>query len=1313
MEGTPAQPSGDVRGRAPRWRRWLRRALRLSLVLAIVCLLALHVLPFLTNTRAVRGLVAGEVSARLNGASVELAVLRVAPLRGRLLLLEGLAIAPPGRADPPVIELQHLSCDWSPAALLQGRLHIDRVSVLAPALHLRQDDEGWNILAIRPPPREPTEYRVPELPLAVQVDVVRVRGARIDVSAAGALAADIGLIDADGSARFSRELDGAARVTLRVAGLSAGRGPAAISLPEGLTVDLGLDGRDGVMEVDAAAEAGGVLAGVAGIARLGPIAASVRGRAELDLASVELPSVELVAVAPGLLHGHFAGSVVGGPQYRLSARSAARADLAALSDLLRLETPLTIGMSGTVGSEATLEGVAGASPVSGLRVRIEHRAWAQDASFRLEATKGPADLAGGVSGVAATACHEVAVRTADRLVASAFVDASGSLALAEARYGEMLQCALSGVHWSGFADALFPAVVADVQAAARVHEARIVAPGRGEAALPFSARLALRGGLQGPAGAWFSLRRLAGRVGDVCPEFWLAAEAARRSGRLSATGGAVLDLGAAARLLDGLADELQSLVGEVSIAGGAGVALELAGHPAEQSLALVTRAEARAERAGLTRRGPGVALTDARGFAAVSSSVCPGVRIHDLSLAASGAAAGITADLPGLASLATGRCEGTVTGASARADLDRARMHVAASATDVEAVLAPTGVETRRIGPMAAEFSGDAIASPLAADLDVSNLVAEAPGLAIVRVPRCRLLGLGVDECEAEGALWLPDLGALWAMGRPWLPAAVAKRAPVLAGELSASASAEGRLPLIGDVLGAVLSGDSPLARLELFPLARFVGRELSVRLESELRVGQLSAGLDLVEGLRLEVPALRAEGRAGYGDGNGQAEATVRVPVLSLGPSFAVPAAIVVDVGARLADLDRLTVEATRVDAMGGLLEATGTVDIRGIHRLAGVPMPADILSSLDVRARSSGKLQPDRLRFLPGLTALGAASWEGGAELSAGRSLVVEARPEFRGLAVGFGELFGLQGLDGGVSFAKKWDIRRVSQRGAGLTRELGAPGHSRTGVGVRQELAGLADGLGALVPPPDSVRLGALSALGFRLVEGGQVDLAADGARIDVPRILLSVLGGTVSAGCHFGQGPEGREFGARGEFVDVDCRYLLPAQLRNFQGGSSVSGSFAVTLVLAGPEEFARSPIRDISGRLDLTRIGPRALDRALLALDPAGENPAIVRARLALKVGGPERVRARLDRGFVSAEIDLQGLPVGWLSRYQVPRFSVAQVLGSHLVTSALARAAPLLLLLDIADADAIELPPDGSVRFVRDAQYPVAAAPGS
>jgi hypothetical protein len=162
--------------------------------------------------------------------------------------------------------------------------------------------------------------------------------------------------------------------------------------------------------------------------------------------------------------------------------------------------------------------------------------------------------------------------------------------------------------------------------------------------------------------------------------------------------------------------------------------------------------------------------------------------------------------------------------------------------------------------------------------------------------------------------------------------------------------------------------------------------------------------------------------------------------------------------------------------------------------------------------------------------------------------------------------------------------------------------------------------------------------------------------------------------------------------------------MPPELRVVAGGSEVDGTFEMSAVLSPRRrgtgaEAGWSPLGDVAGRLEVTHVGPSALDRLLMSLDPKAANPSILQARAALAMAKPVRAKAVLEHGFLSLNVEVEGPAPGMTVEYSIPRFSVAELLASERLSALLRRAAPALRALDALDTERLEVGQDGSVRM--------------
>jgi hypothetical protein len=348
-----------------------------------------------------------------------------------------------------------------------------------------------------------------------------------------------------------------------------------------------------------------------------------------------------------------------------------------------------------------------------------------------------------------------------------------------------------------------------------------------------------------------------------------------------------------------------------------------------------------------------------------------------------------------------------------------------------------------------------------------------------------------------------------------------------------------------------------------------------------------------------------------------------------------------------------------------------------------------------------SDASLRLGGLHVLEGLETEGEVGFTFAGTLERAEAINLRAEPRARNVGVRFRDLFSVAGVGGSAAFSKSWEILRDGPQPAALSRVLVQPAERPSEPGLREVIEDFATAVDELTGPGRELELESASGLGVRLLRSLSVALDARGASVEVPRFYLRPLGGKMVGRMSFTPRPEGRELRLRSEFTNVDFREMLPPELRDFRGDAQVSGSVVFAAVLSEEAATGGNPLQDVSARVDITEMGAEALERLLLALDPKGERPAFVRLRQALRLAGPRKVELRLERGFVSIDVELQGLARGLFGRYSLPRFNVSRLFASGPARAAFERLAPLLRLLDVLGAEAIEVSPDGSARFVR------------
>jgi hypothetical protein len=93
------------------------------------------------------------------------------------------------------------------------------------------------------------------------------------------------------------------------------------------------------------------------------------------------------------------------------------------------------------------------------------------------------------------------------------------------------------------------------------------------------------------------------------------------------------------------------------------------------------------------------------------------------------------------------------------------------------------------------------------------------------------------------------------------------------------------------------------------------------------------------------------------------------------------------------------------------------------------------------------------------------------------------------------------------------------------------------------------------------------------------------------------------------------------------------------------------------------ETARDALQSLDLRLVITRIGSRALQGFLLALDPEERNPSFVSGRQTLRLGRPRRVDFRLNHGLMDFGVEVWSVATGAFYLDLIKRAALGEAFG--------------------------------------------------
>lgn len=103
---------------------------------------------------------------------------------------------------------------------------------------------------------------------------------------------------------------------------------------------------------------------------------------------------------------------------------------------------------------------------------------------------------------------------------------------------------------------------------------------------------------------------------------------------------------------------------------------------------------------------------------------------------------------------------------------------------------------------------------------------------------------------------------------------------------------------------------------------------------------------------------------------------------------------------------------------------------------------------------------------------------------------------------------------------------------------------------------------------------------------------------------------------------------------GEFTGISAREAIPTWRTLDPAETEVSGIFDMRWRIRRDSTDAADVLRDLEVRMLVTRVGPRALQGFLLAMDPEEKNPQFVAARAGLAFGRPDYFSFTLRQGLM-------------------------------------------------------------------------------
>ena len=1294
------------RARRPLWRRLVRWACLAILTLCLLVAGTLVAFPYITNTDFVKDRVSRRVSTALNGARVELDVLKIAPLDAKVLLLEGLRVLPDGQAAPPLLCVGRVGCTWVPWRLLRGEVKVLGVEVSEVRLNLIESEGRWNFASLIPdtaprPSRPPPKPRITELRLPLSLKIGSAVLKDVSVIASTQSGESVHLKDLFLEARFDLDKDvkGTARCYAFVGGLELNAPErVAVSLPDGFAACAALELaglEDVVLSARFAAES--VRCGAGSFGKLRPVKVSGNLTCKANLAGPSVPELKAHVRVGDLLEDFLTLRLSRDKGYTVEGHNRCRVDLKAatgfLSELALPKLP-RVSLTGAVTSDTDL------------RVSI------QDA-VPLEGTLEVCNVLKGKSDMSLGAANNDAIPLSAKATGIEFTCTT----------------ALTGQYGSSFTgrcanrvECRIESLKADYEANTSVSAEGVTLTAETGADLPRVERLKLNGevsisraclsdtalgSVAVPARLGFQcdvldvldqeagrivLREVGGSLGEAVPSFSVSG-VVRRPGKgpVELTILTELNVEEALALTEGLDERIRDMLGEVAVSGRitnrttlAGT-LPLPGTDASPKNGLLVESDGKAALNGFRFHRAGLEGAWEKLTAHYSAGLCLNSGFAPRDMWCRVAADAEKLSVPGKGAVGRASIEGACRASVPELTDATGRMKV--SAGNVSLALPhrdKPGATEILLKPFDLTFSGEAEANLREGRFALREAEMSLPALLTLKVPSLKVERFGGGSIEAKAFFTVDDLAAVRAL----LPDSLSEAVPEISGELAAECTVGGSAPLAEQIAQAALSG-RPLPTVSPFPLGTFFAEQMPLNIHVKASGRKIAVSHEIpgvgcvkVRDLSTGIEAsLQPEGLKG--------NLSAELPHTSL-PGLPVPLeGVGLAFSFRADQFERLDIEDFRLCGCQELFTLTAALHMKGISNVTQSPTPGSLLEALTLEGQGSLAVNPGGLSDLEGLRLSGKAGARFSLDLKGGRSAAVRASTEIHSFSVAKDGLFELKNLNASIPFSKTWDIVGPQRRRGGLServldaqerRQEGFPGSSLLEYGPAAI---------RLLHPTESLRLDAFSLHGKTLLENLGVHLEVVGDSFLAPRYHMKLLGGTMAGTFSFAPRRDSYVMKLENEFVNVDCSALLPARFKRKESDYTVSGTLRMLMEFAGggSEQAAGSTLRDMAVRLDVTRIGAKALDSVLLTLDPNAEEPSIVRMRSALKLASPRHLTVVARRGFVDIEAELQGLASGVVKRYSVPRFSIAAIADFSIVDellSPLRRASELLRMLGAA-----------------------------
>lgn len=262
-----------------------------------------------------------------------------------------------------------------------------------------------------------------------------------------------------------------------------------------------------------------------------------------------------------------------------------------------------------------------------------------------------------------------------------------------------------------------------------------------------------------------------------------------------------------------------------------------------------------------------------------------------------------------------------------------------------------------------------------------------------------------------------------------------------------------------------------------------------------------------------------------------------------------------------------------------------------------------------------------------------------------------IVSGSLQLRDFEIALDTLLTIHDLDGEVDFAQRY-TSQLEGKEAKITLHADEQAPAAMLANAGESLL-LYEVLREPPLPPRTPRshfsIARLEVMGYRL-EDIAADLRLGNSRFDLPQMRMKFLDGNFIGNVlvGFGDGsPDQLTYSTALQVSSIDISRLRPLTSR-FEKGSRMSADFRLQGAGTTPEQL----VRNLSGKLNLTKIENKVAANLLQALDPKGTDRGIQNMRLLLKTKYNVRAMSfEIKNGFIYAALE----PIKpWFSPFTLP-----------------------------------------------------------